>query len=455
MDHLGPGGPPGSFFGLVGPNGAGKTTALSMAVGLLVPDAGIARVLGVEVWADPVAAKRLLGVLPDNLALPERLTGRELLTYLGLLRGLDRATVAAGGPASCWRCWSSPRPERTLVADYSAGMRKKITLATALLHTPRLLVLDEPFEAIDPVSAATIRAILRRFVDAGGSVVISSHVMALVEQLCDHVAVMAEGRLVAAGTLDQVRGGGSLDDAFGAAGRRPHQRRRPGVAGGPDARAVGRRRPRHRRRPDRPAPDACPHAPGGSGTVGLFRTLGLALAVGSSCAAWSGLDDPDRWVDLLGRAVPGLDDRLGHGAGRGPGRRPEPRPSGSRCCPPRRPGHGGCWPPLRRGSRRPSPWSPSGPCRSPGPASGSCRCLVARAGRVGELVLVVVLSRVVVAAPTVTLSSRRGQELGGLLMAVVIALASGGWSLAAVVGQQLAEDRGPALSTALRALPSG
>jgi ABC-2 type transport system ATP-binding protein len=201
VDHLDLAVPPGSFFGLVGPNGAGKTTALSMAVGLLVPDAGIARVLGVEVWADPVAAKRLLGVLPDNLAL------------LGLLRGLDRATVAARA-GELLEVLELTEAERTLVADYSAGMRKKITLATALLHTPRLLVLDEPFEAIDPVSAATIRAILRRFVDAGGSVVISSHVMALVEQLCDHVGVMARGRLVAAGTLDQVRGGGSLDDAF-------------------------------------------------------------------------------------------------------------------------------------------------------------------------------------------------------------------------------------------------
>ena len=101
-----------------------------------------------------------------------------------------------------------------MVIDYSAGMRKKITLATALLHTPKLLVLDEPFEAFDPVSAAAIRAILRRFVRAGGSVVLSSHVMALVEQLCDHVGVIARGRLVASGTLDQVRGGGSLDDAF-------------------------------------------------------------------------------------------------------------------------------------------------------------------------------------------------------------------------------------------------
>jgi ABC-2 type transport system ATP-binding protein len=213
VDHIDLTVPRGSFFGLVGPNGAGKTTSLSMAVGLLRPDAGIARIFGVDVWADPVRAKRLIGVLPDGMALPERLTGRELLTFLGLLRGLDQATVA-GRVQQLLEILELSEVERTVVIDYSAGMRKKITLATALLHTPRLLVLDEPFEAIDPVSAATIRAILRRFVDAGGSVVISSHVMALVEQLCDHVGVIAKGRVVASGTLDQVRGGGSLDDAF-------------------------------------------------------------------------------------------------------------------------------------------------------------------------------------------------------------------------------------------------
>jgi ABC-2 type transport system ATP-binding protein len=147
------------------------------------------------------------------MALPERLTGRELLTYLGLLRGLDEGTVA-GRAEELLDVLELGDAERTVVVDYSAGMRKKITLATALLHTPKLLVLDEPFEAIDPVSAATIRTILQRFVDAGGSVVISSHVMALVERLCDHVGVIAKGRLVASGTVDEVRGGGSLDEAF-------------------------------------------------------------------------------------------------------------------------------------------------------------------------------------------------------------------------------------------------
>ena len=213
VDHIDLTVPRGSFFGLVGPNGAGKTTCLSMAVGLLQPDGGSARVFGIDVWADPVGAKRLLGVLPDGMALPERLTGRELLTYLGLLRGLDADTVA-GRAQELLDVLELTNAEQTVVLDYSAGMRKKIILATALLHTPRLLVLDEPFEAIDPVSAATIRTILGRFIDAGGSVVISSHVMALVEQLCDHVGVIAYGRLVASGTLDEVRGDGSLDDAF-------------------------------------------------------------------------------------------------------------------------------------------------------------------------------------------------------------------------------------------------
>jgi len=213
VDHIDLTVPRGSFFGLVGPNGAGKTTSLSMAVGLLRPDGGSARIFGIDVWADPVGAKRLIGVLPDGMAMPERLTGRELLTYLGLLRGLDQATVA-GRTQELLEVLDLVEAEPTVVIDYSAGMRKKITLATALLHTPRLLVLDEPFEAIDPVSAGTIRTILRRFVDAGGSVVMSSHVMALVEQLCDRVGVIARGRLVASGTLDQVRGDGSLDDAF-------------------------------------------------------------------------------------------------------------------------------------------------------------------------------------------------------------------------------------------------
>lgn len=205
--------PAGSFFGLVGPNGAGKTTLLSMAVGLLRPDAGTSRVLGTDVWAEPLRAKSMLGVLPDGLAMPERLTGREVLTFLGELRGLA-PDVVAQRTQELLAVMELTGAERTLVIDYSTGMRKKIGLATALLHNPRLLVLDEPFEAVDPVSAMALKAILNRYVAAGGSVVLSSHVMALVEQLCDSVAVMAQGRVVAVGPLDEVRGAVTLEESF-------------------------------------------------------------------------------------------------------------------------------------------------------------------------------------------------------------------------------------------------
>ena len=205
--------PRGSFFGLVGPNGAGKTTTLSMATGLVRPDAGSVAVLGTDLWADPVAAKRLLGVLPDGVRLFDRLGGRELVTYHGLLRGLPR-DVVEDRTAQLLGALGLDDAAEGLVVDYSAGMTKKIALACALVHAPRLLLLDEPFEAVDPVSATTIRAILRQVVDGGGTVVLSSHVMELVEKLCDHVAVVAAGRVVAAGPLDEVRGGGSLEDRF-------------------------------------------------------------------------------------------------------------------------------------------------------------------------------------------------------------------------------------------------
>jgi ABC-2 type transport system ATP-binding protein len=205
--------PRGSFFGLVGPNGAGKTTTIAMAVGLLRPDAGSAQIFGADVWGEPTQAKAQLGVLPDGLAFPERLTGRELLTYTGLLRGLAPDLVARRAD-ELLTVLDFREAERTLVLDYSTGMRKKIGLAVALLHDPRLLILDEPFEAVDPVSSATIKAILAQFVAAGGAVVFSSHIMVLVEQLCDHVAVIDRGRIVAEGPIGQVRGGRDLEQVF-------------------------------------------------------------------------------------------------------------------------------------------------------------------------------------------------------------------------------------------------
>jgi ABC-2 type transport system ATP-binding protein len=205
--------PVGSFYGLLGPNGAGKTTTLSMAVGLLRPDAGAAYVLGHDVWADPVTAKRLLGALPDSVRMFDRLSGSELLAYTGLLRGMDRQTVDTRA-AELLDVLGLSGAGRTLVVDYSAGMKKKIGLACALLHAPRLLVLDEPFEAVDPVSAALIRDILHRYVSGGGTVIFSSHVMEVVERLCSHVAILAGGEIKAVGTLDEVRQGRPLEDVF-------------------------------------------------------------------------------------------------------------------------------------------------------------------------------------------------------------------------------------------------
>jgi ABC-2 type transport system ATP-binding protein len=205
--------PAGSFYGVVGPNGAGKTTTLSMTTGLLVPDAGRVFVHGVDVWAHPAQAAPLLGVLPDGLRLFDRLTGPELISYAGLLRGMSASVI---GPRrdDLLAALDLNQAGATLVADYSAGMTKKVALACALVHAPRVLVLDEPFEAVDPVSATAIRTILQQFVAAGGTVVMSSHVMALVERVCDHVAVVGAGRVLAAGPLDEVRGGQGLEERF-------------------------------------------------------------------------------------------------------------------------------------------------------------------------------------------------------------------------------------------------
>ena len=205
--------PAGSFYGLVGPNGAGKTTMLSMATGLLRPDFGAAWVHSVDLWARPDEAKATLGVLPDGVRLFDRLTGRQLLTYAGMLRGMDKDTVV-DRTNDLLKAFDLGADADKFVVDYSAGMTKKIALGSAMIHAPRTLVLDEPFEAVDPVSAANIRDILKSYVAGGGTVIVSSHVMDLVQRMCDHVAVMAAGQVLAAGTVDEVRGEQSLEDRF-------------------------------------------------------------------------------------------------------------------------------------------------------------------------------------------------------------------------------------------------
>ncbi|EAR24109.1 ABC transporter, ATP-binding protein [marine actinobacterium PHSC20C1] len=205
--------PRGSFFGLVGPNGAGKTTTLSMATGLLRPDSGTVSVHGTDVWTHLVESKRRIGVLSDGVRLFDRLTGLQLVTYAGLLSGMER-TVVAERAADLLELFDLDAASGTLVVDYSAGMTKKIALACALIHAPQVLVLDEPFESVDPVSGANIRDILHGFVESGGTVIVSSHAMDLVQRMCDHVAVIADGRVLASGTTDEVRGASTLEDRF-------------------------------------------------------------------------------------------------------------------------------------------------------------------------------------------------------------------------------------------------
>jgi ABC-2 type transport system ATP-binding protein len=205
--------PQGSFYGLVGPNGAGKTTTLSMATGLLRPDGGVALVHGLDIWKHPIEAKRMIGNLADGVDLYDRLTGEQLITFSGELFGIDRATLR-GRVADLLQLLDLEDAAGRIIADYSAGMTKKIALAAALVHSPRLLVLDEPFESVDPVSAANIRDILDGFVKAGGTVVVSSHSMDLVQRMCDHVAIVAAGRVLTAGTVDDVRGSGDLETRF-------------------------------------------------------------------------------------------------------------------------------------------------------------------------------------------------------------------------------------------------
>jgi ABC-2 type transport system ATP-binding protein len=203
----------GSFAGLVGPNGAGKTTSLSMMTGLLRPDAGQILINGLDVWADPPAAKAIIGVVPAEARLFDRLSGEELLEYAGRLRGLPVAEARARA-AQLLDVLDLTADAKRLVADYSTGMRKKAALGCALIHNPSVLFLDEPLEGVDPVSADSIRRMLTQYVGSGSTVLFSSHVMELVEQVCDHVSIISQGRIVATGTTEQVRGGQTLQRAF-------------------------------------------------------------------------------------------------------------------------------------------------------------------------------------------------------------------------------------------------
>lgn len=213
VDHLDLAVPKGTFFGLVGPNGAGKSTTLKIATGLLRPDGGTVSIDGLDVWSDPARIKTRIGIVPEDLRLFERLTGRESLEYTGLLRGLDPAD-ARGRADDLIEVLGLDDGADRLVVDYSSGMRKKLALGNAILHQPSVLFLDEPFESVDPLSVRVLRAVLERLVESGSTVIFSSHVMEVVERLCDHVAIVHDGRIVAGGPTEALCDGRRLEDVF-------------------------------------------------------------------------------------------------------------------------------------------------------------------------------------------------------------------------------------------------
>jgi ABC-2 type transport system ATP-binding protein len=201
----------GEFFGFLGPNGAGKSTTIKMLTGLLRPTAGEVWVSGVDVWRDPILARSMMGVLPEYLNLYERLSGREFVTFSGHMYGVPAVDVQRR-TEELLNVLDLVDDADKLIIDYSVGMRKKVALAAAIIHRPRVLFLDEPFEGIDPVSSRVIRDILHGLTQSGTTVFFSSHIMEVVERLSTRVGIINQGILVADGTLQELRQRASGDN---------------------------------------------------------------------------------------------------------------------------------------------------------------------------------------------------------------------------------------------------
>ncbi len=195
---------PGEIVGFLGPNGAGKSTTIRMIVGLLCPTSGTVTVAGHDVQKAPMAVKRSVGYLAQTPFLYDRLTGREFLRFLGGLYGLDEPTIAARTDRLLALTELSDAADR-LIESYSGGMRHKIGLCGSLIHEPAVLVLDEPLTGLDPHSARRVKQLLRQLSQQGGTVFLSTHVLEVAERVCDRVAILAEGRLVAVGSMDSLR----------------------------------------------------------------------------------------------------------------------------------------------------------------------------------------------------------------------------------------------------------
>jgi ABC-2 type transport system ATP-binding protein len=219
----------GQFFGFLGPNGAGKSTTIKMLTGLLSASSGSIQILGLDLAQNPVEVKRQIGVVPEGMALFGRLTGAEYLNFVGRMYGLDRET-AGKRTAELLDFMQLADQPKALVTDYSHGMQKKLALAAAVIHGPRILFLDEPFEGVDAIASGTLKAMLQRMIARGATIFLTSHVLEIVERLCSHLAIIHRGRLVAQGSLEELRAGVEAHSRRNfSSHRRWHTPRRPGT----------------------------------------------------------------------------------------------------------------------------------------------------------------------------------------------------------------------------------
>src|SRR6516162_9054489 len=207
----------GVFYGFLGPNGAGKSTTIKMLTGLLAPTSGRIQILGLDFAVHPVEVKRQIGVVPEGLALFGRLTGAEYLSFVGRMYGLDRQTTAQRAAELLEFMQLADQPKK-LVTDYSHGMQKKLALAAAVIHGPKILFLDEPFEGVDAIAAGTLKSMLQRMIARGATIFLTSHVLEIVERLCSHVAIIHQGKLVAQGSLEELRAGVEAQTPAGEGG---------------------------------------------------------------------------------------------------------------------------------------------------------------------------------------------------------------------------------------------
>lgn len=206
VDHIDLVVEPGQFFGFLGPNGAGKSTTIKMLTGLLAPTSGAVSILGQDLMTNPIEVKRNIGVVPEGMALFGKLTASEYLHFVGRMYGLDKTTTAQRAE-ELLEFMGLANEEKKLIADFSHGMGKKLALSAAVIHNPKVLFLDEPFEGVDAVAAGTLKSMLQGMIARGATIFLTSHVLEIVERLCTHIAIIHRGHIVANGSLDELRTG--------------------------------------------------------------------------------------------------------------------------------------------------------------------------------------------------------------------------------------------------------